>query len=349
MIAHRGDSFHAPENTIEAARLGHEAGADGWEFDTRLTRDGAVVVLHDASLLRTTDVALRFAGDPRAASGFLVADFDLDEIGRLDAGGWFLEPQGGHRGASAFGTLDRLPADLRDRYASGAVRVPTLAEALEWTRSRDWLANVELKADLVDGPALVAAVLAEIDGAGATLDVLVSSFDHDLVATVVRERPEVATGLLTAHPLHRPERYAPRSSAPMPTTPRPRPSRRRTGGDCTARPCASCAGRAWRRSSTRSTTWAPGGSPIGWPGPASRASSRTTPRPSRPAGGRDENGSGDGASTPPPAADRPDQSMRRAHQMPQGMCCASGGWIARAAHSSAVQITRVAPYPLILQ
>src|SRR5947208_17127210 len=86
IVAHRGDSFHAPENTLEAARLGWEAGAEAWELDVQSTRDGVPVVLHDASLLRTTDVAARFAGDPRGRDGFRVSDFDFDEIRTLDAG-----------------------------------------------------------------------------------------------------------------------------------------------------------------------------------------------------------------------------------------------------------------------
>src|SRR5205823_2423087 len=81
--------------TLEAARLGWEAGAEAWELDVRLTRDGVPIVCHDDALLRTTDVARRFAGDPRAAARFLVADFDLDEIQALDAGGWFLDPATG--------------------------------------------------------------------------------------------------------------------------------------------------------------------------------------------------------------------------------------------------------------
>lgn len=208
VLAHRGDSYRAPENTLEAARLGHRAGADGWELDVRLTRDGVPIVLHDASLLRTTDVAIRFAGDPRERSGFLAVDFDLDEIRRLDAGGWFLEPAGGHRSASAFGSSDRISDADRVRYGSGLVRVPTLAEALTLTRELDWLVNVEIKADLVDGPALVDAALREVIAAGVEGRTLVSSFDHDLVARARRDCPEVATGVLTVHPLHRPDRYA---------------------------------------------------------------------------------------------------------------------------------------------
>src|SRR5690242_16686952 len=79
IVAHRGDSYHAPENTLEAARRGWQSGAEAWELDVQLTRDSVPVVLHDESLLRTTDVAARFADDPRGRDGFRVADFDFDE------------------------------------------------------------------------------------------------------------------------------------------------------------------------------------------------------------------------------------------------------------------------------
>src|SRR5579885_275964 len=152
LIAHRGDSSHAPENTLEAARLGFEAGADAWEFDVQMTRDGVPVVLHDESLLRTTDVAARFAGDPRGRDGFRVSDFDLDEIRTLDAGSWFIADDGGPRSARDFGTLDQLgPAEF-EHFRSGSVRMPTLEEALIFTRERDWLANVEIKSFPDDPP-----------------------------------------------------------------------------------------------------------------------------------------------------------------------------------------------------
>ena len=53
IIAHRGDSSHAPENTFAAFRRAIEAGADGIELDVRLSRDGVAVVCHDSSLQRT--------------------------------------------------------------------------------------------------------------------------------------------------------------------------------------------------------------------------------------------------------------------------------------------------------
>src|SRR5262245_60378592 len=102
VVAHRGDSFHAPENTLAAARQAWRAGADAWEIDVRLTRDGVPVVLHDESLERTTDVALRYQKDPRGKDGFRVSDFDLAEVVTLDAGSWFVDKKGGPRSARAF-------------------------------------------------------------------------------------------------------------------------------------------------------------------------------------------------------------------------------------------------------
>ena len=145
IIAHRGDSFHAPENTLEAARLGRETGADAWELDVHLTRDDVPVVIHDESLLRTTDVAIRFAGDPRGRDGFRVSDFDLDEVRSLDAGSWFVARDGDPRSACDFGTLDRLDPVAVEHFRSGSVRIPTLEEALLFTRDQDWLVNVEIK------------------------------------------------------------------------------------------------------------------------------------------------------------------------------------------------------------
>jgi len=57
VIAHRGASAYAPENTLPAFELAVEQGADAFELDVRLTRDGAAVVIHDDTLDRTTDLS----------------------------------------------------------------------------------------------------------------------------------------------------------------------------------------------------------------------------------------------------------------------------------------------------
>ena len=74
VIAHRGASAAAPENTLAAFRLAADLGADGIELDVRGTADGQLVVLHDASVNRTTDGAGR------------VAALTLDQLRRVDAG-----------------------------------------------------------------------------------------------------------------------------------------------------------------------------------------------------------------------------------------------------------------------
>ncbi|GIX06174.1 MAG: glycerophosphodiester phosphodiesterase [Candidatus Poribacteria bacterium] len=75
-IAHRGASDRAPENTLAAIREAIALGCDAVEFDVRVTRDGVPVLLHDATLERTTD-----------GSGS-VAALTWEELRRLDAGSW---------------------------------------------------------------------------------------------------------------------------------------------------------------------------------------------------------------------------------------------------------------------
>jgi glycerophosphoryl diester phosphodiesterase len=101
VIAHRGASASAPENTLPAFELAVRQGADAFELDVRLTRDGAPVVIHDATLDRTTSLT----GPVRART--------LAELRVADAGRWFT-PDAGRT----------LPC--RDQ----GVRIPTLAEVL---------------------------------------------------------------------------------------------------------------------------------------------------------------------------------------------------------------------------
>ncbi|GAA4036220.1 hydrolase [Allokutzneria multivorans] len=83
-IAHRGASHDAPENTLAAMRLGVRMGADLVETDVQRTKDGHLVLMHDTTLARTTDVEQVFP----ARAPWKIADFTLAEIKRLDAGSW---------------------------------------------------------------------------------------------------------------------------------------------------------------------------------------------------------------------------------------------------------------------
>ena len=100
LIAHRGASAYAPENTVPAFRLAAEQGAAFVEFDLQLTKDGQLVALHDNSLERTTDVEERVPealprGDVRrceGAPGWMLEDFTLaGSAASSTPGAWFGE------------------------------------------------------------------------------------------------------------------------------------------------------------------------------------------------------------------------------------------------------------------
>ncbi|HUT94676.1 MAG TPA: glycerophosphodiester phosphodiesterase [Thermoguttaceae bacterium] len=76
IIAHRGASHTAPENTLSAVNLAWQRGTDAVEIDVRLTGDGRIVVLHDKTTERTT------------GESWQVAERTLDELQSLDAGSW---------------------------------------------------------------------------------------------------------------------------------------------------------------------------------------------------------------------------------------------------------------------
>jgi glycerophosphoryl diester phosphodiesterase len=150
-LAHRGASDMAPENTIEAFRLAVEAGAGGLELDVHMTLDGHIVVIHDATLDRTT-----------SGSG-AVSEMTLHELRKLDAGHNF-RPDGG----------PTRP------YRGRGVRVPTLGEVLE--EFPGVAVNIDIKAGTPGIEEMVFGVLRE---ANALRRAIVVSTPH---ATVKRFR-----------------------------------------------------------------------------------------------------------------------------------------------------------------
>ncbi len=85
VVAHRGASFYAPEETRPAYLLARDMGADYLEMDVQRTRDGVLIALHDDTLARTTNVAQVFAGRENDT----IEKFTWAELERLDAGSWF--------------------------------------------------------------------------------------------------------------------------------------------------------------------------------------------------------------------------------------------------------------------
>ena len=99
IIAHRGSSADRPECTLASIRRAIEAGATAVEVDVRTTKDGRLVILHDASLDRTTN-----------GKGVL-SETNFAELRRLDAGAWFNEKYAGQR----VPTLQEVLATCKDK------------------------------------------------------------------------------------------------------------------------------------------------------------------------------------------------------------------------------------------
>jgi glycerophosphoryl diester phosphodiesterase len=156
VIAHRGASGDAPENTLAAFRRALELGADAVELDVQLSADGEPVVIHDDLLDRTTD------------GRGLVQDQPLAALRRLDAGRWFHE-----------------------RFAGE--RIPTLADALALLRRLRVI--VEIKNCPISHPGIAARVAGVIREVGHE-DVTVSSFDHPLLLEIRAAAPEIPTAVL---------------------------------------------------------------------------------------------------------------------------------------------------------
>ncbi|HEX9760002.1 MAG TPA: glycerophosphodiester phosphodiesterase family protein, partial [Candidatus Acidoferrales bacterium] len=162
MIAHRGASGHAPENTIAAFRRAVELGAMFIETDLHLTRDAELVAIHDTTLERTTN-----------GTG-AVKKHTLAELRELDAGAWFSPEFAGEK-------------------------IPTLEEIAAFAREQDVVFFLELRADAAWGAehALVAA-LRRVGEAARTA---VLSYFPSALATVLKLDPTLMTGFLFSDPI----------------------------------------------------------------------------------------------------------------------------------------------------
>jgi glycerophosphoryl diester phosphodiesterase len=110
VIAHRGASYFAPEETAPAYLLARDLGVDYLEGDIQRTKDGKLIVLHDDTFERTTNIADVFP----ARKGDTVDGFTLAEVRKLDAGSWFNR---------------EFPTRARKSYAG--LKVLTLEELIE--------------------------------------------------------------------------------------------------------------------------------------------------------------------------------------------------------------------------
>jgi glycerophosphoryl diester phosphodiesterase len=186
-IAHRGASSLAPENTLAAAQLALTCGADMWEVDVGLTADDQLILLHDDTLARTSNVVELFP----QRQPWRLHQFTLAEIRQLDFGSWFVK-------TDPFGQIAAGQVPATDLAAYAGERAPTLAEALEFTWVNDWRINVEIK-DLsgTPGDAHVVEKLVHLVEQMKMIDrTLVSSFNHHYLRRIKALNPRIATAVL---------------------------------------------------------------------------------------------------------------------------------------------------------
>ncbi|KOV59036.1 glycerophosphodiester phosphodiesterase [Streptomyces sp. MMG1121] len=185
VIAHRGASAYAPENTLASIDKASQLGFTWVENDVQRTKDGELVVIHDDSLRRTTDVERVFPG----RAPWKVKDFTAAEIARLDAGSWY------------------SPA-----YAG--TRVPTLTQYMRRIEHNHEKLLLEIKnPELYPG---IEQQTMKLLGTEGWLDhshlgrLIVQSFSADSIRTVHKLKPAVTTALLGSPPvtqLHQDARF----------------------------------------------------------------------------------------------------------------------------------------------
>jgi glycerophosphoryl diester phosphodiesterase len=172
ILGHRGASAVAPENTLAAFSQALRDGADGIEFDVRLSRDGVPVVIHDATLNRTGLV-----------SG-LVGELTAADLQKINVGSWF---------------------DKRTCVPTfSGEKVPTLAQVFDLFATETGLLYVEMKCDADEGPRLASAVVRQITVQKMRDRVVVESFDLRAIQEIKRIDPDVRSAALFEPKLSRP-------------------------------------------------------------------------------------------------------------------------------------------------
>jgi len=157
IIAHRGASRAAPENTLAAMKKAIEFGADYAELDACQTKDGAIVLMHDEELERTT------------GQKGMIWEYTLEELRKFEAGSWFSE-------------------EFRGEL------IPTLQEVMHLVRGKMKL-NIEIKV-FGHEPGIAHKVVDIIRTEDFENECMVTSFDRKTIEEVKNIAPELMTGFI---------------------------------------------------------------------------------------------------------------------------------------------------------
>lgn len=160
IIAHRGASQYAPENTLPSFQLAYELGADGVETDIHLTKDNIPVLIHDATLNRTTNY-----------TGY-VKDLTFHQLKNLDAGSWFAKKFTG-------------------------TPILSLEEFLTWAKNKHLSLTIELKNNKIEYNHIEDIVYDMLKSFQMLERTTISTFNQDSVKRLSRIHEDIA--LLTSN------------------------------------------------------------------------------------------------------------------------------------------------------
>lgn len=166
IIAHRGASAYAPENTMSAIKKAIQMGSDGIELDVQLSKDGHVVLIHDTTVNRTSN-----------GSG-KVKSMTLKELKALDFGSWF-----------------------SDEFKNEPIC--TLEEAFNYLKDWNGLINVEIKKEWLEFNSIENKVVEMIDKFEMRDRAIVSSFSTLSVLKIKKLNKNIKTGILYSTPTNK--------------------------------------------------------------------------------------------------------------------------------------------------
>ena len=169
IIAHRGASSYAPENTLASIRKAFDLNADGVEIDVQMSRDGELVLQHDWTLEK-------IAGEKK-----LVTSADLAELKKIDAGSWFSESFKGEQ-------------------------IPLLSEALAAIPDGR-LVNIEIKKRADDHRNLEEKIAELLNDMNMKERVIISSFNHKSIIKISEIDSSLKTALILSNLMVDPHEY----------------------------------------------------------------------------------------------------------------------------------------------
>lgn len=164
VIAHRGASVTAPENTIAAFTKAIEDGTHAIELDVRLSHDNKVIVIHDSRLERTTNGRGK------------VEDFDLEDLKNFDAGSWF-----------------------NPKFSAEAI--PTLEEVFKLVNKKVGI-NIEIKQKIKNKNKIISSCVELAHKYKKHKSILITSFEHSLVKKVKQLDSSMMTGIIYSPVIH---------------------------------------------------------------------------------------------------------------------------------------------------